>query len=73
MTPQPQQVPPPPRKTLLEWITDDDRDQPDHAQPVCAPAVQALHFRIIYEPPHADDGPREPLAPPPGFGLAPLG
>jgi hypothetical protein len=68
-------IAPPPRKTLLEWITDDDGDQPDHAQLVSSPAIAALHVRIVRGQPGAgdNDGPREPLPPPPGFGLAPLG
>lgn len=62
-------LPPPPRKTLLEWITDDDRDQPSDTRLVCPPAVAALHARIVGR----EDGPREPLAPPHGLALPPLG
>lgn len=63
-------VPPPPRKTLLEWITDNDGNQSDHARPVCSPAVGALHARIGFI---GDDSPREPLVPPAGLALPPLG
>ena len=60
---------PPPRKTLLQWITDDDRDQPSDCRPACTPAISALHARIGGEV----AVPREPLAPPPGLALPPLG
>lgn len=69
-------VPPPPRKTLLEWITDDDGEQPEHARPACSPAVSALHARLCIGPDRdasRDEGPREPLAPPASFALTPLG
>ncbi len=62
-------VPPPPRKTLLQWITDDDRDQPSDCRPACTPAISALHARIGGR----EDGPRQPLAPPPQLALPPLG
>lgn len=66
-------VSPPPRKTLLEWITDDandfERDQPSDSRPLCTPAVSALHARIGGEV----IGSREPVTAPPGFALAPLG
>lgn len=62
-------LPPPPRKTLSQWITDDDRDQPSDTRPVCPPAVSALHARIGGEV----TGLREPLSAPSGFALPPLG
>lgn len=62
-------LPAPPRKTLLQWITDDDRDQPSDSRPVCTPAISAFHARIGGE----ITGPREPLAPPQQFALPPLG
>lgn len=62
-------LPPPPRKTLSQWITDDDRDQPSDSRPVCTPAISALHARIGGR----EDGPREPLSAPSGFALPPLG
>lgn len=62
-------VPPPPRKTLLEWITDDDGNQLSDTRPVCSPAIGALHACIG----GSIEGQREPLAPPAGLALAPLG
>lgn len=60
---------PPPRKTLLQWITDDDRDQPSDCRPACTPAISALHARIGGEV----AGPREPLSAPSDLALPPLG
>lgn len=62
-------LPPPPRKTLFQWITDDDRDQPSDSRPVCTHAISALHARIGGDV----TGPREPLAAPSGLALPPLG
>lgn len=62
-------LPPPPRKTLLQWITDDDRDQPSDSRPACTPAISALHARIGGEVIHSG----EPLAAPSGLALPPLG
>jgi hypothetical protein len=60
-------IPAAPRKTLLEWIDDGDTTG---TQPACSPKDQALHACIPF-----DDrgGPAEPLQPPPGLRLAPLG
>lgn len=63
-------VPPPPRKTLLEWIETDDGDTPGDTRPTCSDAQRALHAAITVGP---VSGQREPLAPPQGLALAPLG
>lgn len=58
-----------PRKPLLEWIEDDDDDS-SFVPPACSATVRALHARM----PLASAGsPVEPLPPPPGLHLAPLG
>lgn len=61
-------IPPAPRKTLIEWIEQDDGDTPIAAHPVCSPREQNMHARICTP---ATRG--EPLQPPPGLALAPLG
>lgn len=58
-----------PRKTLLEWIDSND-DDTSFAPPTCSANVRALHARI---PLATSDGPVEPIPPPPGLHLAPLG
>lgn len=57
------------RKTLLEWI-DDDGNAPANTAPACSAAVQNLHARIAIA---RDSNAQEPLQPPPGLRLAPLG
>lgn len=66
-------IPPALRKTLREWIDLDDGDTASTTQPACSVEVQALHSRIV--PATVDDGhgQPEPLQPPPGLRLAPLG
>lgn len=61
------------RKTLLNWIDHDDGDTPGTTQPVCSPDVQALHAKVLLSPVDNRRGRLEPLQPPPGFHLAPLG
>ncbi len=63
-------VPPPPRKTLLEWIETDDGDTPSDIRPTCSDAQRVLHAAIAVGP---VTGSREPLTPPAGLALAPLG
>jgi len=68
-------VPAAPRKTLLEWIDDDDGDTPGSTQPTCGAQVRALHARLGA----ATDGrsgaiqASEPLPAPAGLLLPPLG
>lgn len=62
-------IPPVLRKTLLEWI-DDDGDTPALSFPATNAQIAALHARIVVIP---DDGRGEPIQPPPGLRLAPLG
>lgn len=61
-------IPPVARKTLLEWIDDED-DDTANSRPLCSPALAALHARIAVAP----EGGTEPLQPPPGLRLSPLG
>ncbi|WP_083554578.1 hypothetical protein [Novosphingobium sp. NDB2Meth1] len=63
-------VPPPPRKTLLEWIETDDGDTSGDARPVCSASQQALHANLAGAP---EGSGHEPLTPPAGLFLAPLG
>jgi hypothetical protein len=60
------------RKTLLEWIEHDDGDTTS-TQPVCSEKDQALHASILLAPYHDAGSAREPLEPPAGLRLAPLG
>jgi hypothetical protein len=61
------------RLTLLQWIEFDDGDTTSYALPACTGQVQALHARIVFDPGDGKSGPPEPLQPPPGLRLAPLG
>lgn len=66
-------IPPAPRKTLLEWIEANDSATTDCAPPACTPEICAFHARIAIAPETAGfEGP-EPLQPPPGLRLPPLG
>jgi hypothetical protein len=69
MPPQRAAIPPVLRKTLLEWIESDDGNTPTLAQPAVSPKLAALHAHLFVAP----DDIREPIAPPPGLPLAPLG
>lgn len=57
------------RKPLLEWIESDDGNSPTPAQPVISARLAELHATVVTP---ADDL-REPITPPPGLRLAPLG
>ncbi len=65
-------IPAAPRKTLFEWIDHDDGDTTGTTQPICSAAVQALHAQISLAP-DVHSRFAEPLQPPPGLHLAPLG
>lgn len=65
----PPTIPAAPRKTLLEWI-EDDGDTPAFTAPACNAKAQALHARIYLA---SSDGTFEPLPPPAGLRIAPLG
>jgi hypothetical protein len=62
-----------PRKTLLAWIDIDDGDKSENLPPACSVQVQALHAHIFIAVDGRQGPPAEPLQPPPGLGLAPLG
>jgi hypothetical protein len=64
-------IPPASRKTLLEWIDHDDGDTTGTSQPETSPDLQALHTSVLAALHRSDH--REPLQPPPGLRLAPLG
>lgn len=66
-------IPPAPRKTLLEWIDIDDGDTTGTTQPACSTEVRALHANLLVALSHEARGQPEPLEPPPGLRLAPLG
>jgi hypothetical protein len=61
------------RMTLLQWIEFDDGDTTSYAPPACSSQVQALHARIVLDPGDDKTGAPEPLQPPPGLRLPPLG
>lgn len=66
-------IPPAPRKTILDWIETDDGNAPRTIQPDCSAEVQALHARVLAAAGESRRERSEPLQPPPGFNLAPLG
>ena len=69
----PQRIPSPPRKTLLEWIENDDGDTTGTTIPACSKQAQALHQRILLDP-HGDGAhASELIQAPTGLRLAPLG
>lgn len=65
-------IPVAPRRTLLEWI-EPDGDTTSFTPPACSSQVQALHARILPDPHTAKNETSEPLQPPAGLRLAPLG
>ncbi|MCF8708682.1 hypothetical protein ACH37Y_17970 [Sphingomonas paucimobilis] len=66
-------IPAAPRKTLLEWIEHDDGNTTGFPQPPCSAQAQALHARILFDPANHKAEAPEPLQPPAGLRLAPLG
>ncbi|AYO76407.1 hypothetical protein EBF16_05295 [Sphingobium yanoikuyae] len=62
-------IPAAPRKTLLEWIEHDDGNETSPSIPKCSEQASALHAQILV----AQEGRGEPIQPPPGLRLAPLG
>ncbi|MGI8365982.1 hypothetical protein [Sphingomonas paucimobilis] len=66
-------IPSAPRKTLLEWIEHDDGNTTGFPQPPCSAQAQALHARILFDPANHKAEAPEPLQPPAGLRLAPLG
>lgn len=58
-----------PRKTLLEWIEHDDGNPTTSSVPKCSQQATALHAQILV----AQEGRGEPIQPPAGLHLAPLG
>jgi hypothetical protein len=66
-------IPAAPRLTLLQWIESDDGDTTNPARPACTREERALHARILLDTEGCTDEGPEPLPPPPGLRLAPLG
>ncbi|WP_054439669.1 hypothetical protein [Novosphingobium sp. ST904] len=73
MPPHSAAIPPAPRNTLLEWIDNDDGNAPALSYPATSAQVAALHARIVVAPDDGRNELREPIQPPPGLRLAPLG
>ena len=73
MPPRSAAVPPASRKTLLEWIDHDDGDTSGTAQPTCSREAQDLHAKVYAALGLEARGGFEPLQPPPGLHLAPIG
>ncbi|WP_242443371.1 hypothetical protein [Sphingobium sp. LB126] len=72
MAAAPDAIPAAPRKTLIEWI-EHDGDATDITRPTCDIRVQAFHLRFATEPGDRTGQEAEPLRPPPGLRLPPLG
>ncbi|MFC3215450.1 hypothetical protein [Novosphingobium panipatense] len=66
-------IPPALRKTLLDWIETDDGDTAGFTPPACSAQARALHARIVDDKPGGAGEFREPLQPPTGLRLPPLG
>lgn len=66
-------LPAAPRKTLLQWIELDDGDVTCSPGPACDPEAQALHLKILIDQDSQQGEPTEPLQPPNGLRLPPLG
>jgi hypothetical protein len=66
-------IPATPRMALLQWIEFDDGDTTSFTQPACSNQAQALHARLVLDPNDGKGDPIEPLQPPAGLRLAPLG
>lgn len=66
-------IPIAPRKTLLEWIDDDDGDTTADPQRTASKAEQEFHARVVAGAGLGRADETEPLQPPAGLGLAPLG
>ncbi|MDJ0276306.1 hypothetical protein QLH51_05775 [Sphingomonas sp. 2R-10] len=72
--PQPAPIPAAPVKTLLEWMACDDGDTTGLARPACSAQAETLHVAIVAGAQRGEGGGvREPLHPPAGLRLAPLG
>jgi hypothetical protein len=65
-------IPAAPRKTLLEWIEHEDGDTPETPHPICSARERELHAALVAKQ-DADTRDAEPLCPPAGLRLAPLG
>ncbi|QOT74546.1 hypothetical protein H5V43_22005 (plasmid) [Sphingobium fuliginis] len=66
-------IPAAPRKTLLEWIETDDGDTSGPPHPPCTEQTQAIHRRLLLDPQSRQNETAEPLIPPVGLRLPPLG
>lgn len=66
-------IPAVPRRTLLEWIETDNGDTSISTRPVCSAQAQALHARIAANPSRDGERSAEPITPPAGLSLPPLG
>ena len=63
-------IPAAPRKTLLEWIEQDDGDTAGNSKPSCNARTTALHAKIL---PSLGGASSEPIPCPAGLRLPPLG
>ncbi|MBQ8101581.1 MAG: hypothetical protein IJ127_01520 [Afipia sp.] len=66
-------IPAAPRCTLLHWIENDHGNTSELSRPACSKQAQALHAKIILDAGTREDGPADPIPPPTGLSLPPLG
>jgi len=66
-------IPPAPRKSLLEWIDLDDGNTTGSPLPARSQQAQAFHAQILLIAANQKGDDPEPLQPPSGLRLAPLG
>ncbi|BAI96669.1 hypothetical protein Sj15T_09740 [Sphingobium sp. TA15] len=66
-------IPAAPRMTLLQWIEHDNGDTTSFTRPACSIEEQTLHARIVLDPNGGTNEAHEPLQPPAGLRLPPLG
>lgn len=66
-------IPPAPRKTLSDWIETDHGDTNGFTLPPRSRQARLLHARIAQDPHDGEEHIPEPLQPPCGLPLAPLG
>lgn len=66
-------IPAAPRKTLLEWIELDYGNTTGYSQPPCSKQAKAIHAKVLLDAVSDATEAAEPLQPPSGLQLPPLG